>query len=46
MILCINKICFYYATYKTFFGSILYAKNIAHKYVSHIANNSIQMYFA
>jgi hypothetical protein len=46
MILCINEICLYSATYKTIFGSLLYGKIVAHKYLSHIANNSIQIYFA
>jgi hypothetical protein len=32
MILCINRICFYSTTYKILFGSLIYIKNIAHKY--------------
>jgi hypothetical protein len=28
------------------FFSLLYSKNIAHKYLQHLANNSIQIYFA
>jgi hypothetical protein len=43
--LCINGICFYSATYKTLIGSLLYSKNVAHKYLSHITNNSIRIYF-
>jgi hypothetical protein len=46
MILYINRICLYYITYKMFFSSLLYSKNVAHKYLSHIANNSIQIYLA
>jgi hypothetical protein len=46
MILCINRICFYYVSYMTLFISLLYSKNVAHKYLRHIANNSIQIYFA
>jgi hypothetical protein len=38
--------CSYFATYKTVFDSIIYSKNIIHKYLLHIANNSIQIYFA
>jgi hypothetical protein len=30
----------------TFFVSLLYSKNIAYKYLRHLANNSIQIYFA
>jgi hypothetical protein len=46
MIVCINKICFYLVTYMTLFVSLLYSKNITHKYLYHLANNSIQAYFA
>jgi hypothetical protein len=45
MILCISKICFYSATYMTPFDSLIYNKNVAHKYLRHFANNSIQIYF-
>jgi hypothetical protein len=34
MILCITIICFYSITYKTIFDSLLYSKNVAHKYLS------------
>jgi transposase len=37
---------FYSTTYKTFFGSLLYNKNVAYEYLSHIAINSIQIHFA
>jgi hypothetical protein len=30
----------------TLFVSILYSKNVAHKYLGHLTNNSIQIYFA
>jgi hypothetical protein len=30
----------------TLFVSLLYIKNVAHKYLRHLANNSIQIYFA
>jgi hypothetical protein len=39
MILYINGICFDPATYKTFFGSLMYSKNVAH-----ISNKNIQIY--
>jgi hypothetical protein len=45
MILCISRICFYSVTYMTIFVTLLYSKNIAHKYLRHLANNSIQIYF-
>jgi hypothetical protein len=46
MILCISRICFYFVTYMIVFVSLLYNKNVAHKYLRHLANNSIQIYFA
>jgi hypothetical protein len=46
MILCINRIGFYSVTYMTLFVSLLYSKNVAHKYLRHLTNNSIQIYFA
>jgi hypothetical protein len=45
MILYISRICFYSITYVTLFVSLLYSKNVAHKYPQHLANNSIQIYF-
>jgi hypothetical protein len=33
MILCIIRICFYSATYRTIFDSFFYSKNIVHKYL-------------
>jgi hypothetical protein len=45
MILCISRICFYSTTYRTLLGSLLYNKNVAHKYLGHLANNSIKIYF-
>jgi hypothetical protein len=44
MILCISRICFYSTTNRTLFGSLFYSKNVAHKYLQHLANNSIQIY--
>jgi hypothetical protein len=38
MILCITRIYFYAVTYKTIFDSLLYSKNVAHKYLQHLAN--------
>jgi hypothetical protein len=35
-----------FVTYITLFVSLLYSKNIAHKYFRHLANNIIQIYFA
>jgi hypothetical protein len=29
----------------TFFVLLLYSKNVAHKYLRYLANNSIQIYF-
>jgi hypothetical protein len=46
MILYISRICFYSVTYVTLFVSLLYSKNIAHKYLRRLANNNIQIYFA
>jgi hypothetical protein len=46
MILCITRICFYSVTYMTLFVSLLYNKNVAHKYLRHLANNNIQIYIA
>jgi hypothetical protein len=46
MILCISRICFYSVNYMTLFVSLIYNKNVAHKYFRHIANNGIQIYFA
>jgi hypothetical protein len=40
IILCINRIYFYSANYKTLFDSLLYSKNIAHKYLPLVANNN------
>jgi hypothetical protein len=44
MILCISRIDFYSVTYMALFVSLLYSKNVAHKYLRHLANNSIQIY--
>jgi hypothetical protein len=46
MILYITRICFYSVTYMTLFIPLLYSKNVAHKYLRHVVNNSIQIYFA
>jgi hypothetical protein len=46
MILYITRICFYSVTYMTLFVLLLYSKNVAHKYLRHLSNNSIQIYFA
>jgi hypothetical protein len=46
MILCISRICLYSVNYMTLFVSLFYTKNIAHKYLRHLNNNSIQIYFA
>jgi hypothetical protein len=46
MILCISRIFFYSVNYMTLFVSLIYSKNVAHKYIRHFANNSIQIYFA
>jgi hypothetical protein len=40
------RICLYSVTYMTLFVSLLYSKNVTHKYLQHLANNSIQIYFA
>jgi hypothetical protein len=45
MTLYISRICFYSVTDMTLFVSLLYSKNVAHKYLRHLANNSIQIYF-
>jgi hypothetical protein len=45
MILCMSRICFYFVTYMTLSVPLLYSKNVAHKYLGHLANNSIQIYF-
>jgi hypothetical protein len=45
MILCMSRICFYSVTYMTLFVPLLWSKNIAHKYIGHLPNNSIQIYF-
>jgi hypothetical protein len=45
MALCISRICFYSVTYMTLFVSQLYSKNVAYKYLRHLAKNSIQIYF-
>jgi hypothetical protein len=45
MILCMSRICFYSVNYMTLFVPLLYSKNIAHKYLGHLANNNIQIYF-
>jgi hypothetical protein len=45
MILCMSRICFYLVTYMTLFVPLLYSKNVAYKYLGHLANNSIQIYF-
>jgi hypothetical protein len=44
MILSISGICFYSTIYKTLF-SLLLCKIVAYKYLLHIANKSIQIYF-
>jgi hypothetical protein len=36
MILCISRICFYSVSYMASFVSLLYNKNIAHKYLRHL----------
>jgi hypothetical protein len=41
IILCISRIYFYYITYMTLFILLLHIKNVAHKYLRHLANNSI-----
>jgi hypothetical protein len=46
MILYISRIYFYSVTYMTLFVSLIYNKNVAHKYLKHLANNNIQIYFA
>jgi hypothetical protein len=46
MVLCINRICFYSIIYMILFVPLLYNKNVAHKYLRHLTNNSIQKYFA
>jgi hypothetical protein len=46
MILCISRIRFYSVTYMALLVSLLYSKNVAHKYLRHLANNNIQIYFA
>jgi hypothetical protein len=45
MILNMSRICFYSVTYMTLFVPLVYSKNVAHKYLGHLANNSIQIYF-
>jgi hypothetical protein len=45
MILCITIIYFYAVTYKTIFDSLFYRKNVAYKYLKHLANNSMLIYF-
>jgi hypothetical protein len=45
MILHMSRICFYSVTYIALFVSLLYSKNVAYKYLVHLANNSIQIYF-
>jgi hypothetical protein len=45
MILCFSRIYLYFVTYMTLFVSLLYSKNVAHKHLRHLANNSIQIYF-
>jgi hypothetical protein len=45
MILYISRICFHSVTNMTLFVSLLYSKNITHKHLRHVANNSIQIYF-
>jgi hypothetical protein len=45
MILCMSRICFYSVTYMTLFVPLLYSKNVAHKHLVYLANNSIQIYF-
>jgi hypothetical protein len=45
MIFCISRICFYSINYRTLFGHSSIVKNITHKYLCHLANNSIQIYF-
>jgi hypothetical protein len=43
MILYISRICFYSVIYMALFVSLLYSKNVAYKYLRHLANNSIQI---
>jgi hypothetical protein len=38
--------CSYFTAYKMVFDSLICNKSIAHKYLLHIVNNSIQIYFA
>jgi hypothetical protein len=45
MILCISRIYFYSATYRTLFDSLKNSKNVAHKYLEYLVNNNIQIYF-
>jgi hypothetical protein len=45
MILYMSRICFYSVTYMTLFVPHFYSKNVAHTYLGHLANNSIQIYF-
>jgi hypothetical protein len=33
----ISRICFYSVTYMTLFVSLLYSKNVAHKYLRHLS---------
>jgi hypothetical protein len=44
MILYISRICFYSVIYMALFVSLLYSKNVAYKYLRHLANNSIQIF--
>jgi hypothetical protein len=46
MILFISRICFYSVIYMSLFVSLLYSKNVSHKYLRHLANNNMQIYFA
>jgi hypothetical protein len=40
----IDSIHYQTMSYSILFISHIYSKNIAHKYLSHVANNSIQIY--
>jgi hypothetical protein len=43
LILYITSLCFYSATYNTLFNLVPYDRNVAHKYLSHMVSNNIQI---
>jgi hypothetical protein len=43
MILYISRIYFYSVTYMTLFLSLLYIKNIAHKYLRHLTSYNVSL---